>query len=139
MSRQDDIEKLIFNYSRRLQKLKEQLALHGSSTDPKILIEIEDTETAIDNLQIKLENIKDTAQSPTVRTTTISSDSYGESQRAKQRNQLEERVRNQRDILHELKLQKIKFGVYVPPHIVIDIKEGEAELKRLEQELENLQ
>ena len=43
MSREDDIKKLITNSQRRLQKLEEQRALHGYSTDPVILLEIEDT------------------------------------------------------------------------------------------------
>ncbi len=42
MSRQKDIEKLITEHSRRLQKLKEQAARAGGTVDPKINLEIED-------------------------------------------------------------------------------------------------
>ncbi len=40
MARQDDIKNLIRNHNRRLQKLKEQQALHGLDAPPKILLEI---------------------------------------------------------------------------------------------------
>lgn len=46
----DDIKNLITNHQRRLQKLKEMQALHGHSVDPKILIEIEDIETRLEEL-----------------------------------------------------------------------------------------
>lgn len=51
MSSKEDIEKLLYYLSRRLQKLKEVQALHGASTEPQILIEIEDTEAIIKKLQ----------------------------------------------------------------------------------------
>ena len=54
MSRQADIKKLIITYNRRLQKLKEQQALEGRSTDPKVLIEIENIEAEIERLQMEL-------------------------------------------------------------------------------------
>ena len=50
-----EIEKLIINYDRRLQKLKQSKALQGLSTDPKILLEIEDIEAEIKRLQAELE------------------------------------------------------------------------------------
>ena len=60
MSHSDDITKLIFANNRRLQKLKEQKALQGSSADPKIIIEIEDIEAEIEKLQAELnEDTKD--------------------------------------------------------------------------------
>jgi hypothetical protein len=62
MSRQDDIKRLIINNSRRLQKLKEQLAFEGTSADPKISMEIEDIETEIEKLQAKLKEIEDKNQ-----------------------------------------------------------------------------
>lgn len=55
MSGKDAIQKLIINYSRRLQKLKEQQALRGQNTEIEILIEIEDIENRIKNLQEELE------------------------------------------------------------------------------------
>ncbi len=55
MSRKEDIKKLIVNHRRRLQKLKEQQALQGLAIDPKILLEIEDIETKIEELQTELE------------------------------------------------------------------------------------
>lgn len=54
MSRQDDLKKLILYHERRLQKLREQQALKGISTDPKIFIEIEDIEATIAALQAEL-------------------------------------------------------------------------------------
>ncbi|MFC1976336.1 hypothetical protein ACFLXQ_08045 [Chloroflexota bacterium] len=54
MSHQDDLRKLIRNNQRRLQKLKEQQALEGLSTEPRLLIEIEDIETEIAKLQAEL-------------------------------------------------------------------------------------
>lgn len=58
MSRQDDIKKLIFNYERRLQKLKERQAITGMSTAPEILIEIEDIEVNIEKLQAELSELQ---------------------------------------------------------------------------------
>ncbi len=54
MTRQDDIRNLIRNHNRRLQKLKEQQALHGLDAPPKILLEIEDIETELEQLQTEL-------------------------------------------------------------------------------------
>ncbi len=63
VSHQDDIRKLITNYTQRLQKLKEQQALYGIDTAPHILLEIEDIEAKIKQLQIELkeENITEIA------------------------------------------------------------------------------
>jgi len=58
MSRQDDVQKLIQIYTRRLQKLQEQQAVHGLSTPPAILIEIEDIEQKIEMLQVDLQDAK---------------------------------------------------------------------------------
>jgi len=57
MPKLDEIEKLITNYNRRLQKLKEQKALYGISVDPKIPLEIEDIEAEIAELQAELQNL----------------------------------------------------------------------------------
>ncbi|MBN1995201.1 MAG: SUMF1/EgtB/PvdO family nonheme iron enzyme [Anaerolineae bacterium] len=54
MSRQDDLQRLIANYQRRLQKLKEQRAAMGIHTPPYILTEIEDTEAELAKLQAEL-------------------------------------------------------------------------------------
>ena len=54
MSPEDHIKKLITNYTRRVQKLREQQAIEGISIDPKILIEIEDIEAEIEKLQKEL-------------------------------------------------------------------------------------
>ena len=59
MSRQDDIEKLIAERERRLQKLKEQRASFGLHTPPHILMEIEDIEAEIEGLQTELEALKE--------------------------------------------------------------------------------
>jgi hypothetical protein len=58
MSRQNDIENLITNHSRRLQKLKEKQALVGLSVDPHILLEIEDIEAEISRLQLELDDLE---------------------------------------------------------------------------------
>ena len=50
MNRQDDIKNLIRNHNRRLQKLKEQQALHGLDAPPKISLEIEDIEAELEQL-----------------------------------------------------------------------------------------
>ena len=50
----EDIKKLICKHNRRLQKLKEQVAIAGHSVDPKVLIEIEDIEATIEELETKL-------------------------------------------------------------------------------------
>lgn len=55
MSQKQDLQKLIINHHRRLQKLKEQKALTGRATDPEILIEIEDIETELEALEANLE------------------------------------------------------------------------------------
>lgn len=60
MSRREDTRKLIYNYNRRLQKLKELQALAGLSVDPKTLIEIEDIEAKIAELNAELEAMEDT-------------------------------------------------------------------------------
>jgi hypothetical protein len=59
MSNQDDLKKLITDYAKRLQKLKEQKAIAGLSVDPKIPIEIEDIESEIESLQVQLREEKD--------------------------------------------------------------------------------
>lgn len=61
-SRENDIKQLIFNYQRRLQKLKEQQALHGISVDPKVPIEIEDIESEIAKLQAELDQVRKSPQ-----------------------------------------------------------------------------
>lgn len=54
MSDADDFKKLIREKKRRLQKLKEQEALYGTSVDPHILIQIEDLEADIEQLKDEL-------------------------------------------------------------------------------------
>lgn len=56
-SRKEDITRLITNSSRRLQKLKEQQALQGISTDPATLIQIEDIEAELEKLQAELDRL----------------------------------------------------------------------------------
>jgi hypothetical protein len=59
MSLKDDTRKLIIEYQRRLQKLKEQKAKLGINTPPAILTEIEDVETEIEQLHIELNTIEE--------------------------------------------------------------------------------
>lgn len=59
MTRQDEIRKLLRTRHRYLQVLQEQLAMHGrAEAPPRIVLEIEDTETEIENLQIELETLE---------------------------------------------------------------------------------
>lgn len=63
MSRQEDLQKLIANHSRRLQKLREQAAGFGPLHTPAhILTEIEDTEAEIQRLQTELATVEETAK-----------------------------------------------------------------------------
>jgi hypothetical protein len=60
LSNQDHLRKLISYHTQRLQKLKEQQALSGITTDPKVLIEIEQIETQLVELQSQLFELKNT-------------------------------------------------------------------------------
>ncbi|MBI1880002.1 MAG: response regulator [Chloroflexi bacterium] len=51
MPRKEDLQRLLMPKNRRLQKLKEQQAAAGWSTDPNILLEIEDLEDEVMELQ----------------------------------------------------------------------------------------
>ncbi len=64
MSRQDDLKKLITEYTRRLQKLKEQQARKGIDTEPHILVEIEEIEAIIEELQAELAELERTDEPP---------------------------------------------------------------------------
>ncbi|MCB0213395.1 MAG: serine/threonine protein kinase [Anaerolineae bacterium] len=54
MNSKTDLQALIINKSRRLQKLKEQQAFKGIDTPAHVLIEIEDMEIAIEQLQAEM-------------------------------------------------------------------------------------
>lgn len=54
MSRQEDLEKEMTLWQRRLQQRKEQKAIMGISADPSIDIEIEDIEAKLNQLQTEL-------------------------------------------------------------------------------------
>lgn len=60
MSRRAEIQKLLAIHHRRLQKLREQQALYGISVEPRVLIEIEDTETEVERLQAELAALPET-------------------------------------------------------------------------------
>ncbi|MFX0204175.1 MAG: hypothetical protein ACFFCW_49385 [Candidatus Hodarchaeota archaeon] len=62
MSRRDEIEKLITELNRRLQKLKQQQARKGIDTPPQVEIEIEDLEKELEQLQMELEAVPETTQ-----------------------------------------------------------------------------
>src|SRR5262245_41336122 len=81
MPRQEDVQKLINNHSRRLQILKEQAAKFGLYTPPHILTEIEDTEAAIEKLRTELKEIEARAESTPQAHIPASSGVYGEPQR----------------------------------------------------------
>jgi hypothetical protein len=62
MSRKTDIQNLVINHTRRLQKLKEQQALKGHAADPHLLIEIEDVEVQLAQLQAELASLANEAE-----------------------------------------------------------------------------
>ncbi len=59
MSHQEDIKALIVAHNRRLQILKKQRATQGVSTEPKIIIEIEDIEADLVKLHTELKKTED--------------------------------------------------------------------------------
>ena len=75
MSQEYDLEKLITNHNRRLQKLKERKALEGLSADPKIRLEIENIEAEIKQLQMELEQLGDTIEPADPKTRSMSESS----------------------------------------------------------------
>ena len=62
---QDDFQKELELWQRRLQKRREQKALFGASADPSIDIEIEDIETRIERLQADLAGLEEASSQPT--------------------------------------------------------------------------
>jgi cell division septum initiation protein DivIVA len=62
MSHKSDIQNLVVNHTRRLQKLKEQVALKGHNADPALLIEIEDVEVQLARLQAELASLASEAE-----------------------------------------------------------------------------
>ena len=58
-------ENLIAKKNRRLYILKEQEAIFGASTDPSIIMQIEDLEAEISQLNIERENLKKQLSKPT--------------------------------------------------------------------------
>ncbi|MFC1976212.1 hypothetical protein ACFLXQ_07425 [Chloroflexota bacterium] len=67
MTNKDDMQKLISEYNRHLQKLKEKEAKLGVHTPPHILIEIENIEAKLEKLRLELadlETLDETNPSP---------------------------------------------------------------------------
>ncbi len=64
MSRKQYLQRLLANHTRRLEKLREQQALAGYSTNPEILLEIEDIESEIQRLQQALAALKEADTAP---------------------------------------------------------------------------
>lgn len=64
MSQKDDLKNLIAKHNRRLLKLKEQIAISGTSVDPRIKIEAEDIEAEIENLQAQLVTLEGDIEAP---------------------------------------------------------------------------
>ena len=62
MSRQVDLQKLILDSERRLQKLREQKAQYGLDTRPHILTEIEDIEAELADLQTEFDTLPKISQ-----------------------------------------------------------------------------
>lgn len=58
MSRQEHLQKLITNHTRRMHILQEQQALAGRSVEPAVIIEIEDIQQMVENLQAELAEIE---------------------------------------------------------------------------------
>ncbi len=63
MSHVEDIQKLIEQHARRLQKLKEKEAIKGINVDPSVSIEIENIEEKIDRLKLDLEKTEQATES----------------------------------------------------------------------------
>lgn len=59
-SEREDLQKLISTHQRRLQLLKVRQAQQGISTDPSVIIEIEDIEAKIRDLQVELSELYET-------------------------------------------------------------------------------
>lgn len=59
MNRKEEIKNLIANRTRRLQKLKEIQARQGVTTDPSVILEIEDQEVGIRKLQAELKVLEE--------------------------------------------------------------------------------
>lgn len=72
---ENDLRNLILKHNRRLQKLKEQKAIKGISTDPQVLIEIEDIEGELQKLQFQLTQ-QEEIRSSGKKITNISSDQF---------------------------------------------------------------
>jgi len=64
MARKDNLQKLITEHQRKLQKLQEQKARLGIHTPPHILTEIEDTEAEIAELQAELAELEAAKDKP---------------------------------------------------------------------------
>ncbi|MCB0019492.1 MAG: toll/interleukin-1 receptor domain-containing protein, partial [Anaerolineales bacterium] len=64
MTQADDIQKLIANHERRLQKLREEQALKGYSTEAHILTEIDDINATLTDLRAELARLQ--PRTPTV-------------------------------------------------------------------------
>ncbi|MCP4358843.1 MAG: hypothetical protein GY796_12560, partial [Chloroflexi bacterium] len=56
--RQDDIKKLVITNNRRLQKLKEQQAMHGIDTPPATLLEIENIQAELAGLEAEFNQLE---------------------------------------------------------------------------------
>ena len=54
----NNLKSLIGKHKRRLQILKEQKAIHGSSVEPKVIIDIEDIEAEVTKLQAELRKLE---------------------------------------------------------------------------------
>jgi hypothetical protein len=64
MPTQEEIKRLIYTNSRRLQKLKEKKAARGIDVDPSVPIEIEDLQADIEHLQKELHELERAEDSP---------------------------------------------------------------------------
>jgi hypothetical protein len=83
MLQQADIQNLMVNYSRQLQKLKEQEALLGLTTPPAILLQIEDVEAKLEALQKASQNVKGNSEPTFSITGSIAAEIEQESARLK--------------------------------------------------------
>jgi AAA+ ATPase superfamily predicted ATPase len=63
-ARKEAITALIRNHNLRLQKLKEQLALNGIATDPRVALEIEDIEDQLEELDTELQTLEAQPEPP---------------------------------------------------------------------------
>jgi hypothetical protein len=127
-----NIKTLIDNHKRRLQRLQEKKALFGDTISASVLIEIEDTEVAIEKLEQELANLKEPRFEEAQRSEVLLKElAHPDSTR----NLISAHKRR----LQKLREQQARLGLTTSPAILHEIEETEAAIEKLEQELASLE